>query len=68
MGKRMKPEYTSWGNQMLLKILQVAMELGLAPKTIRKYILAGELRAIRLGRQWRVDTDDLAVFIEKRRV
>ena len=53
---------------MLLKILQVAMELGLAPKTIRKYILAGELRAIRLGRQWRVDTDDLAVFIEKRRV
>ena len=64
----MKQEYTSWENQMLLKILQVAMELGLAPKTIRKYILAGELRAIRLGRQWRVDTDDLAVFIERRRV
>jgi len=53
---------------MLLKILQVAMELGLAPKTIRKYILAGELRAIRLGRQWRADSDDLALFIEKRRV
>jgi excisionase family DNA binding protein len=68
MGKRMKQEYTSWENQMLLKILQVAMELGLAPKTIRKYILAGELRAIRLGRQWRADSDDLALFIEKRRV
>jgi excisionase family DNA binding protein len=53
---------------MLLKILQVAMELGLAPKTIRKLIARGELRAIRLGRQWRVDTDDLAVFIERRRV
>ncbi len=53
---------------MLLKILQVAAELGLAPKTIRALIKRGELRAVRLGRQWRVDADELALFIRRRTV
>jgi excisionase family DNA binding protein len=51
---------------MLLKILQVAAELGLAPKTVRKLIHAGQLRAVRLGRLWRVDSDELALFIRRR--
>ena len=51
---------------MLLRILQVAAELGLAPKTIRALIKRGELRGVRLGRQWRVDSDELALFIRRR--
>jgi excisionase family DNA binding protein len=52
---------------MLLKILEVAAELGLAPKTIRALIKRGELRGVRIGRMWRVDSDDLEVFIARRR-
>lgn len=53
---------------MLLKLKQVAHELQVAAKTVRRWIQEGKLRGIRLGRHWRVDTDDLAVFIERRRV
>ena len=51
---------------MLLKLLRVAAELGLAPKTIRALIKRGELRAVRLVRHWRVDSDELALFIRRR--
>lgn len=51
---------------MLLKILQVAAELGLAPKTIRVMIKRGELRGVKLAREWRVDADELALFIRRR--
>jgi excisionase family DNA binding protein len=52
---------------MLLKILEVAAELGLAPKTIRALIKRGDLRGVRIGRLWRVDRDDLDLFIARRR-
>lgn len=51
---------------MLLKLLQVAAELGCAVKTVRKFIHDGQLRAVRLGRQWRIDSDELALFIRRR--
>ena len=53
---------------MLLKILQVAMELGLAPKTIRAMIKRGEIRGVKLSRAWRVDSDELALFIRRRTI
>jgi excisionase family DNA binding protein len=53
---------------MLLKNLQVAAELGLAPKTIRAMIKRGELRAVRLKREWRIDSDELALFIRRRTI
>jgi excisionase family DNA binding protein len=52
---------------MLLKILEVAAELGLAPKTIRALIKRGDLRGVRIGRVWRVDRDDLDLFLKRRR-
>jgi len=51
---------------MLLKILQVAAELGLAPKTIRRLIASGQLRGIKIGRVWRVDSDELDLFVKRR--
>lgn len=53
---------------MLLKIMQVAQELSIAAKTVRRWIMEGKLRGIKIGRHWQVDSDDLALFIEKRRV
>jgi excisionase family DNA binding protein len=51
---------------MLLELLQVAAELGMAPKTIRALIKRGEIRGVRLGRQWRIDSDELALLIRRR--
>jgi excisionase family DNA binding protein len=53
---------------MLLKIKQAAAELGIAAKTLRKWIKTGQLKAVRLGRQWRVDADELALFIRRRTI
>ncbi len=50
----------------LLTIREVADQLGLAPKTVRKLIHGGQLRGVRLGRQWRVDEDELDLFVKRR--
>jgi hypothetical protein len=44
---------------MLLKLLQVAAELGLAQKTIRALMKCSGVRNVRLRRHWRVDSDEL---------
>ena len=36
-------------------------------KTVRRLIERGSLRAVRLGREWRVDDIDLLAFIEARK-
>jgi excisionase family DNA binding protein len=53
---------------MLLRIREVAAELGLAAKTVRKWILTGKLPAVKLGREWRVESEELAIFIARRRL
>ena len=52
---------------MLLKLKQVAAELGCCVKSVRRWIADGSLRAVRLGREWRVDDIDLLAFIEARK-
>jgi excisionase family DNA binding protein len=52
---------------MLLKIKEVSAELSLAVKTVRRWIIEGKIRGVKLGRHWRIDSDDLAVFIARRR-
>jgi excisionase family DNA binding protein len=42
------------------------MRLGLAPKTVRKWIRDGKINAVRLGRQWRVDDEILTLFVRRR--
>jgi excisionase family DNA binding protein len=42
---------------MLLTIDEVAKALGLNPRTIRRYIEKGQLRAERIGGSWRVPED-----------
>jgi excisionase family DNA binding protein len=52
---------------ILLSVREVASQLGLAAKTVRKLIRTGSLRAVRIGRAWRVDQCDLELFVERRR-
>lgn len=48
----------------LLSTEEVAEVLAVKPKTIRRWILAGELPAIKLHRQWRIHTDELDRLLE----
>lgn len=45
---------------------QVADMLRLHPKTLRRYITEGKLRASKLGKQYRISGHDLSVFVEGR--
>jgi excisionase family DNA binding protein len=51
----------------LLTVRETARQLAVAPKTVRKLIKIGSLRGIRIGREWRVDQDDLDLFVKRRR-
>jgi excisionase family DNA binding protein len=44
---------------------EVAAQLGMHHKTIRKFITEGKLPASKVGKQWRISGHDLSVFVEK---
>jgi len=50
----------------LLDIPSTAAFLGVSTKTIRRWIAAGDLRAAKLGGQWRMDPRDLDHFFRDR--
>lgn len=51
----------------LLTLKQVAQQLACAVITVRRLCRMGALRCVRMGRQIRVDSDDLLAFIEARK-
>jgi len=51
----------------LLTIIEGAEVLNTSDKTVRREIKKGELRAIRIGNQWRIDPCDLEDYIRDRR-
>ncbi len=50
--------------EKLYSIEEVASILNLHHKTIRRYITSGELRASKVGKQWRISGHDLSLFLE----
>ena len=46
---------------------EVAAELGVSAWTVYRLIRLGRLRAVRVGRMWRVGVEDLASYRERRR-
>jgi excisionase family DNA binding protein len=46
----------------LYSVDQVAQRLGLHVRTVRTYVREGRLRAVRIGKQYRIAHDDLAAF------
>lgn len=47
----------------MLNLAQVAQLLSSTKPTIRRLVDSGELRAVRLSRQWRVTRDDLRAYL-----
>ncbi len=47
----------------LMSTEDVAAVLAVTPKTVRRWILAGELPAVKLHRQWRVRLEDLELVV-----
>ena len=50
----------------LLTLEEVAALFQVSSKTIRRWILAGDLPAAKLGNQWRIDTGDAKRFFVER--
>jgi excisionase family DNA binding protein len=51
--------------RQLLTTEEVAQALSVKPKTVRRWILAGELPAVKLHRQWRVDAVELERLLRR---
>lgn len=43
---------------------QISHMLDLHPKTVQRYIREGKLRAVKIGKSWRIAGHDLSVFTE----
>jgi excisionase family DNA binding protein len=48
--------------QELYSVEQVASRLGLHVRTIRNYVRDGRLKAVRIGKQYRISREDLEAF------
>jgi excisionase family DNA binding protein len=49
-------------NPALLSVDQVATQLGMNVRTVRRYVREGKLKAVRIGKQYRIAASDLATF------
>ena len=49
------------------KVSEIADQLHVSDKTVRRWIKRGELRVHQIGRQHRIASDDLIAFIAVRR-
>jgi len=52
--------------QMLTPI-QIARRLNLHPNTIRDFLKTGQIKAVKLGKVWRVEEEDLEQFLRDHR-
>jgi len=62
-----KKNETSDGVPRLLTTRQAAERLAISLRTLERLAASGELRAVRFGRSVRIDSADLAAFIESRK-
>jgi len=51
-------------NEKYYTVEQVSELLHIHPKTIQRYIREGRLRAVKIGKSWRISGHDLSLFTE----
>jgi excisionase family DNA binding protein len=51
-------------NETYYTVEQISELLDIHPKTIQRYIREGKLRAVKIGKSWRVTGHDLSLFTE----
>ena len=52
--------------KQLLTVAEVAKYLRIAPNTVYRWCRAGKLRAIKIGKEWRIEQKDLDQFLGRR--
>ena len=56
----MRKTYLSWGEvPALIDLEQASILLGLHVESVRRYCVTGDLPAIQIGKQWRIDKQKL---------
>jgi len=53
--------------KQLLTVTEVAGYLRIAPNTVYRWLRAGKLRAIKIGKEWRIEQEDLDHFLGRRK-
>ena len=55
-----RKNYLTWGEvPALMDLEQTSMLLGLSIDAVRRYCTTGDIPAIQIGRQWRIDKEKL---------
>ena len=55
-----KKTYLSWNEvPALIDIEQASQLLGLSIESVRRYCLIGDIPAVQIGKQWRIDKEKL---------
>ena len=55
-----KQNYLSWSEvPALLTLEEAGLLLGLSIESVRRYCLTGDIPAVQIGKQWRVDKEKL---------
>lgn len=56
----LKKNYMTWNDvPTLLDLEQTAILLGLSVDSVRRYCVTGDIPAVQIGKQWRVDKQKL---------
>ena len=56
----MKKSYFTWSDvPALIDLEQAAVLLGLSIESVRRYCVTGDLPAVQIGKQWRIDKERL---------
>lgn len=52
----------------MMSLEEVAERLGVHRTTVYRLVMAGELPAAKIGRQWRIEPDDLERYLRRARM
>ena len=56
----LKKQFLTWGDvPALIDLEQTSILLGLSVESVRRYCLMGDIPAVQIGKQWRVDKERL---------
>ncbi len=56
----LKKKYLSWNEvPALIDLEQASILLGLSIESVRRYCVIGDIPAIQIGKQWRIDKEKL---------
>ena len=57
-------EFTGFGDDVLLTVAEVAQHMRVSNMTVYRLIKSGQMPALRVGKNFRIRTRDLAAYLE----